>query len=105
VIRLVDPRPIHFHERGIMQETAGRDNDEVARESEDRDVVGGGDVYNAESIDGEDVLGADAVGGTVILDRDTVGGNDEGDEPDTVGGDDDDDEEDTVGGEDEEDDK
>ncbi|HWD94994.1 MAG TPA: hypothetical protein VG246_01080 [Acidimicrobiales bacterium] len=92
---LVDPRPTHFNERGIMQGIAVHSSEDVVRESDDNDVVGGSDV------NGGEVLIGDAVDAAEIRDREAVGGNDEGDEPDTVGGDDDDDEEDTVGGEDE----
>lgn len=54
-------------ERGIMQETTVRDDEDVT-DIQDRDSVGGVDEGDEEA----------------------VGGDDEGDEPDTVGGDDDD---------------
>jgi hypothetical protein len=94
VIRLVDPRPTHFNERGIMQETAVRNNPEVTRESDDNE---GTDVIGTHSIDELE----DEVAAIENREPDTVGGEDEEDEEDTVGGEDEDDEEDTVGGEDE----
>jgi hypothetical protein len=101
VIRLVDPRPTHFNERGIMQETAVRSNLEVTRESDDNDVVGGTDVIGTESFDDADVLVSDEVIAIENRDPEAVGGNDDDDKEDTVGGKDEGDEEDTVGGEDE----
>jgi hypothetical protein len=91
---LVDPRPTHFNERGIMQETAVRNNPEVTRESDDNEDT---DVIGTHSIDELE----DEVAAIENREPDIVGGEDEEDEEDTVGGEDEDDEEDTVGGEDE----
>lgn len=64
-----------------MQETAVRDTEDVARESDEIDVV---DIEDREP---------DAVGGEDEGDEEAVGGDDEGDEPDAVGGEDPEDDE------------
>jgi hypothetical protein len=73
-------------ERGIMQETAVRDNEDVVRESDENDVVVF--VGDAEVVTDIEDREPDAVGGEDEGDEEAVGGDDEGDEPDTVGGED-----------------
>jgi hypothetical protein len=73
-------------ERGIMQETAVRDSEDVARESDENDVVVF--VGDAEVVTDIEDREPDAVGGEDEGDEEAVGGDDEGDEPDTVGGED-----------------